>query len=73
MSKAKVELRVAGLAAEPGLVRRMEEALSAVAGVEYAHVNLGAAKVTIEYDDSVIDADGLIAAVERAGFDATQC
>lgn len=46
--------------------------LSAVAGVQYAHVNLGAAKVTVDFDDTVTEADALIAAVKRAGFDAKQ-
>jgi copper chaperone CopZ len=71
MSKAQVELRVTGLA-EPGAVRSMEEMLSALPGVEYAHVNLGAAKITINYDDSITEADALTAAVKRAGFTATQ-
>jgi P-type Cu+ transporter len=71
MASAKTELRVAGLA-EPGLPSNVEGLLSAVEGVEYAHVNLGAAKVTINYDDSVTGAEALIAELKRAGFDATQ-
>jgi hypothetical protein len=35
-------------------------------------VNLGAAKITINYDDSITEADALTAAVKRAGFTATQ-
>ena len=50
----------------------MEGLLSAVEGVEYAHVNLGAAKVTITYDDSVTGVEALIAELKRAGFDALQ-
>jgi len=71
MAKAKAELRVSGLA-EPGLVRSVEESLSAVEGVEYAHVNLGAGKVTIEYDDSVTGVDASITIVKRIGFDVVQ-
>jgi copper chaperone CopZ len=71
MAKAKIELRVSGLA-EPGLVRGVEESLSAVEGVEYAHVNLGAGKVTIEYDDAVTGLDAFMTIVKRFGSDAVQ-
>jgi len=33
-------------------------------------VNLGAEKVTINYEDSVTGVESLIAAISRAGFDA---
>ena len=71
MASAKTVLRVTGLA-EPGLPSAVESLLSAIQGVEYAHVNLGAAKVTITYDDLVTGADALIAELKRAGFEATQ-
>ena len=69
MPKATTELRVTGLA-RPGLVSGLEEMLSAIPGVQYAHVNLGAEKVTINYEDSVTGVEPLIAAISRAGFDA---
>ena len=69
--KAKTELRVTGLGA-PGLVRTVEEDLAAVEGVEYAHVNLGAGKVTVEFDDSVVGVDELLGAVRNAGLEAEQ-
>lgn len=71
MASARTVLRVTGLA-EPGLPSAVESLLSAIQGVEYAHVNLGAAEVTINYDDSVTDAEALIAELKRAGFEATQ-
>ena len=70
MPKAKSQFRVTGLA-RPGLVSNLEEMLSAIPGVEYAHVNLGAEKVTVNYEDSVTGVDALIAAIAQAGFDAT--
>lgn len=69
--KAKAELRVAGLA-EPGRVRGLEETLAGVEGVEYAHVNLGAGKLTVEFDDSVTDVEKLLVAVRGAGVEASQ-
>ncbi len=71
MAKATSELLVTGLA-RPGLASSVEEMLSALAGVEYAHVNLGAGKVTVNYDDSVTGVQALTAAIKSAGFDATQ-
>ena len=71
MAKAKAELEVAGLAGQ-GLCRGMEELLSAIEGVEYVHVNLGAAKVTINYDDSLTGVEALTAAVKRAGYRVAQ-
>lgn len=71
MASAKAELGVTGLA-EPGLPSTVEGLLSAVRGVEYAHVNLGAAKVIVTFDDSLTSADALIAELNRAGFNAVQ-
>ena len=71
MANAKAELRVDGLAG-PGLPSTVEELLSAVHGVEYVHVNLGAAKVAITYDDSLTSSEAFIAKLKRAGFEATQ-
>ncbi len=45
----------------PCLVSGLEEMLSAIPGVQYAHVNLGAEKVTINYEDSVTGVESLIA------------
>lgn len=70
MAKARAELQVLGLAS-PGLVSSVEELLSQQVGVDYAHVNLGAAKVTVDFDDSLTGVEMLIAAMARAGYHAT--
>ena len=71
MAKAKVEMRVDGMTCQ-GCVRTVEKKLSSIDGVEYAHVNLGAANATVEFDDSKTKAEKLIAAVEQVGYKATQ-
>lgn len=71
MAKTKTELALTGITG-PGLVSKAEEALSAVQGVEYAHVNLGAGKVSINFDDSVTSPAALIAALTSAGFGASK-
>jgi copper chaperone CopZ len=53
-------------------VRSVEKKLSGVAGVEHAHVNLGAGLATVEYDDARTNAQQLIGAVETIGFQAAQ-
>jgi copper chaperone CopZ len=53
-----------------GCVRSVEKKLSTVPGVDYAHVNLGAGKAVVEYDDSQADPAKLVAAVEQIGFQA---
>jgi copper chaperone CopZ len=70
MAKSKVELTVAGMTCQ-GCVRSIETKISGVAGVDYAHVNLGAGKLTVEYDDLRTDPARLMGAVEQIGFHAT--
>ena len=67
MAKSNVELQVKGMTCQ-GCVSSIEMKLSKVPGVESAHVNLGAGKATVEYDDSRANVDQLIAAVEQIGF-----
>jgi copper ion binding protein len=67
MAKSNVELQVKGMTCQ-GCVRSIEMKLSKVPGVESAHVNLGAGKATVEYDDSRANIDQLIGAVEQIGF-----
>jgi copper ion binding protein len=71
MAKSKVELQVQGMTCQ-GCVRSIEMKLSKLPGVEYAHVNLGEGKATVEYDDAKASADQLIGAVEQIGFHAAQ-
>ena len=71
MAKAKIEMQVAGMTCQ-GCVRSIEKKLSTVAGVDYAHVNLGAGKAVVEYDDAVADPAKLMGAVEQIGFHPSQ-
>lgn len=71
MAKSKIEMSVQGMTGD-GVVRSIETGLSGVQGVEYTHVNLGAGKVTVEYDDSLTSADQLIGTVEQMGFHVLQ-
>lgn len=71
MAKSKAELKIDGMTCQ-GCVRSIETKLSKVEGVEYAHVNLGAGKATIEYDDAQADVGKLVAAVQQIGFEAVQ-
>jgi copper chaperone CopZ len=71
MAKSKIEMSVEGMTGE-GVVRSIETSLSGVKGVDYAHVNLGAGKISVEFDDSVASADQLIGAVEQLGFQVLQ-
>jgi copper ion binding protein len=71
MASAKVELKIEGMTCE-GCVRSIENSLAAVKGVDYAHVNLGAGKAVVEFDDSRARPEDLIAAVETIGFNASR-
>lgn len=71
MAKTKVELCIGGMTCQ-GCVRTVENKLSAVDGVDYAHVNLGAGKAVVEYDDARCRPDELIQAVEQVGFQASR-
>jgi copper chaperone CopZ len=71
MAKSKAELKIDGMTCQ-GCVRSVELKLSGLTGVESAHVNLGAGRATVEYDDSRADVGKLIAAVQQIGFAAAQ-
>jgi len=71
MAKAKMEMQVDGMTCE-GCVRSIETTLSGVEGVQYAHVNLGAGRAVVEYDDAHTNVNTLMAAVEQMGFHASQ-
>ena len=71
MAKTKVELCIGGMTCQ-GCVRTIENKLSAANGVEYAHVNLGAGKAVVEYDDALTTPDALIRAVEQVGFQVSR-
>ena len=71
MAKSKVELCIGGMTCQ-GCVRTIEKKLSTVEGVDYAHVNLGAGKAVVDYDDSLTKPDELIRAVEQVGFQVSR-
>jgi len=71
MAKTRLELRIGGMTCQ-GCVRTIEKKLSTVDGVDYAHVNLGAGKAVVDYDDAFTRPEELIRAVEQVGFQASR-
>lgn len=69
MSQVKLEMRVDGMTCQ-GCVRAVRNKLLSVQGVKQAHVDLGASRAVVEYDDTSTSADALIAAVEQVGYHA---
>jgi Cu+-exporting ATPase len=65
------ELDVAGMTCA-SCVRRVERALSRTDGVAAAGVNLATERAAVTYDPRVVTPTDLIAAVERAGYGASQ-
>ena len=63
----KVYLPVTGMSCA-ACARRVEKVLSGTEGVYGASVNLAADKAAVEYDPASADPDGLIRAVEEAGY-----
>jgi Cu+-exporting ATPase len=51
-------------------VRRVERALTRVAGVRDASVNLATEKASVRFDPAVVDPDALTGAVQKAGYGA---
>ena len=48
----------------------VERSVKKLAGVQAVNVNLLANKMTVEFDDALVDADAIVAAVEKAGYEA---
>lgn len=65
--KVKETYKVEGMTCA-ACVRAVEKAVTKVAGVEKASVNLATEKVTVEYDSEVSSANDLKQAVEDAGY-----
>ena len=65
----KVNLGITGMTCA-ACANRVEKALNRVDGVVQANVNLANEKASVIYIEGKADADGLIAAVEKAGYDA---
>ncbi len=66
---AHTEIHVQGMTCQ-GCVRSVELKLSKVPGVASAHVDLAAAKASVDYDESQTGIDKMIAAVEQIGYHA---
>ena len=64
----QVQLKVEGMTCG-GCVKSIQNALSARDGVADTQADLDSKTVTIEFDPARIQKDGLIAAIEDAGFD----
>lgn len=71
MAKTKVQLEIGGMTCQ-GCVRSIEKKLGSVPGVDYAHVNLGAGKADVEFDDTRASVPDLLTAVSQIGFTAQQ-
>ena len=64
-------LKISGMTCA-GCVHRVETALSKLPGVSSASVNLMTEQATIEYDPQQASPAGLVAAVEKTGYGATE-
>ncbi len=64
----RVQLKVEGMTCG-GCVNSIQNALGSRDGVNKAEADLDAKLVTIDFDPAVIQRDGLVAAIEDAGFD----
>lgn len=67
---AQTEFAISGMTCA-SCVKRVEKALSAVPGVNEASVNLATERARVAYDLGSADAQALVAAVARVGYEAT--
>ncbi|HET9785402.1 MAG TPA: cation transporter, partial [Terriglobales bacterium] len=65
--QVRVELPVEGMTCA-SCVRRVERALARAPGVRHAEVNFATRRARVDYDPSLGDRAGLVAAVEGAGY-----
>ena len=63
-----VVLEVKGMSCE-NCVKSVKDALDGVNGVEHVDVHLDSEKVTIRYDQSVIDLNTICNKIEEQGYD----
>ncbi|CAM3998560.1 heavy metal translocating P-type ATPase [Bordetella muralis] len=68
-SLTQTELAITGMTCA-SCVKRVEKALSAVPGVNQASVNLATERAQVNYDPAAANAEALIAAVVRMGYEA---
>lgn len=65
----QTELAITGMTCA-SCVKRVEKALSTVPGVNQANVNLATERAWVDYDPRAANADALVAAVARMGYEA---
>ena len=54
-----------------GCVKSVTGAIARLPGVSKVEVSLEKKAATVEYDDTTVKADAIVAAIEAAGFEAT--
>lgn len=64
-----IELAVTGMTCA-SCVKRVENALTRVPGVQQASVNLATEKASVDYDPQAVKSEDLVAAVARMGYEA---
>jgi len=69
MAKSKTTLKIDGMSCEH-CVKTVTNAFEELDGVKKARVNLKRGEAKVTYDSDEINADGLIAAVVEAGYEA---
>jgi P-type Cu+ transporter len=69
MSDEKITIPVTGMTCA-NCARNIERALKKVPGVNNASVNFASERVSVEYVPEQVELDGLIAAIEKAGYGA---
>jgi Cu+-exporting ATPase len=71
LTSSTTDLAISGMTCA-SCVRRVEKALSKTPGVSAANVNLATEHATVTFDPQTTNVTDLIAAVERAGYGATE-
>jgi len=66
--RTKTTILVGGMSCA-ACVRRVENAISAVPGVENASVNLATSRATIDYSPPLVDPSAISKAIEQAGYE----
>lgn len=66
---AKKVIRIGGMSCA-ACVRRVEEGLSALPGMNRASVNFATSKATVEFDPSILGEDGIRKKIEEIGYEA---
>ena len=54
-----------------GCIKSVTGAIARLPGVSKVEVSLEKKAATVEYDDTTVKADAIVAAIEAAGFEAT--